>query len=112
MKMIGNVGNEPVTSAEGKKPFASFDVCTTKHYTKGEESVSEPHWHKVKCYGKLAEIAAKHISKGTRVFVDGEVLNDPWTDKDGVIHKGYCILANKIIALDKKSDSPVAAEEK
>lgn len=106
--LIGNVGKDPVTAAEGKKPFAMFDLALSKQYTpKGENAkkVTETHWHKIVCYGNLAEIVAKLIHKGSRVLVSGELENTEWTDKEGQTHKGYRILANKVLLLDKKNDS-------
>lgn len=114
VKLIGYAGKDPVTAAEGKKPFAAFDICTTKRYTpKGKDAkpVAESHWHKVVCYGNLADIVAKLISKGAHILICGSLENTEWTDKDGQIHKGTRILANKLRLLDKKNETAVTAEE-
>lgn len=114
VQLIGYVGKEPNKSADGKKPFAAFDIGTTKRYTpKGEnaEPVEETHWHNIVCYGKLAEIAAKLISKGAHVLICGALENTEWTNKEnGEVRRGTRILANKILLLDKKNSPPAAAE--
>jgi single-strand DNA-binding protein len=114
VKLIGYAGKSPVTAAEGKKPFAAFDIGTTKRYTtKGDHAavVVETHWHKVICYGKLADIAHKLVGKGSHVLICGALENTEWTDKEGQIHKGTRILANKIRLLDKKDAAQVADSE-
>lgn len=116
VKIIGYVGKNPVTSAEGKKPFAAFDVGYTTRYTPKNGESSEPiektQWFEVVCYGKQAEFVAKHISKGSHVLIIGSLENNLWTDKDDKNHRDTRILTNrKPILLDRKSENHDVAEE-
>lgn len=39
-------------------------------------------WAQVNVWGHCAEPAAKMLSKGDRIFIDGSMVMDTWTDKD------------------------------
>ena len=114
IKMIGYVGKDPITSAEGKKPFAAFDIAITKRYTpkgEGAEPVEKTQWYNIACYGNLAQIAGSLISKGAHVLITGELDTTEWTNKEnGEVRQGVRIVANKILLLDKKNAAPATAE--
>ena len=40
-------------------------------------------WHKVAFFGRLAEIAAEYLSKGSQVYVEGKLRTRKWQDRDG-----------------------------
>ena len=106
VKLIGYVGKNPASSAENKRPFAAFDLATTKRYLpKGENAqvAVETHWHNIVCYEKLAEQAIKLVSKGSQLLICGSLETTEWTDKEGRVHKGSRILASKIVPLDRNN---------
>lgn len=110
--LVGNVGTELTTAAEGKKPFAMFNVAVNKHYTpkgKDAEKVTETHWHKVVCYKELAGLVVKLIGKGDRVLLIGELTTEEWKDKEGNMHRNHCIIAHNVILVPKKTSENVEA---
>ena len=80
MFICGRVGADPeVKTLASGSTKATFSVCTEKKYTnKAGEKVSDKTWHKVVCWGKLAEIAQNWIKKGDEVSVQGEMGNREW----------------------------------
>ena len=40
-------------------------------------------WHKVAFFGRLAEIAAEYLRKGSQVYVEGKLRTRKWQDRDG-----------------------------
>jgi single-stranded DNA-binding protein len=52
-------------------------------------------------FGKAAEILAKLISKGVRLFVSGKITYDKYKDKDGVERIGTKIVVQDFIVLTK-----------
>ncbi len=85
VQLIGNLGDKPeVKNTETGKKLVIFRVATNESYrnTKGEK-VTETQWHRVKAWGKLAEIAEKYLDKGREVAIEGKLINRGYTDKEG-----------------------------
>ena len=41
-------------------------------------------WHRLVFNGRLAEIAAQYLRKGSQIYVEGQLRTRKYTDKDGV----------------------------
>ena len=61
-------------------------------------------WINVTAFGKLAEVVAQYLSKGSQVFVQGKMKTEKYT-KDGIDRYSTKIIADKIQMLGKKSDT-------
>jgi len=102
--LIGNVADDPITSAEGKNPFAAINLITNKEYkTKSGEEVKESHSHRIIFYAHLAEIVNKYVKKGSRLFIESEIENNKWQDKDGSDRYTVQIVSKSLRFLDTKS---------
>ncbi|HET8700005.1 MAG TPA: single-stranded DNA-binding protein, partial [Gammaproteobacteria bacterium] len=51
-----------------------------KDKTTGEQQ-ERTEWHSVAMFGKLAEIAAEYLRKGSQVYVEGKLRTRKWQDK-------------------------------
>jgi single-strand DNA-binding protein len=40
-------------------------------------------WHSIALFGRLGEIAAEYLRKGSQVFVEGKLRTRKWQDKQG-----------------------------
>src|SRR5260221_2415488 len=40
-------------------------------------------WHSIAFFGRLGEIAAEYLRKGSQVFVEGKLRTRKWQDKQG-----------------------------
>lgn len=107
VQLIGNLGNAPeVKELEGGKKLAKFRVATNESYRNAEgEKISETTWHSVVAWGKVAEIAEKYLKVGSEVAIEGKLVNNNYTDKEGVKKYEIEIHINEILMLD---DKPVA----
>lgn len=87
VQIIGNLGADPETrySAAGKA-VTSIRVATTEKWKDKEtgEAKEATEWHRIKFFGRLAEIAGEYLKKGRMVYVEGRLKTDKYTDKDGV----------------------------
>ncbi|MEO6948573.1 MAG: single-stranded DNA-binding protein, partial [Ginsengibacter sp.] len=54
----------------------------TYYNVKGEK-VTETQWHNLIAWGKVAEIVEKYLNKGSEVAIEGKLMNNNYTDKDG-----------------------------
>lgn len=84
--LIGNVGDEP-----DARRFPSGDAVTTIRLATSESWVDKAsgerkertEWHRVVLTGKLGEIAAEYVRKGSKVYVEGSIRSNTYK-KDGV----------------------------
>ena len=85
VQLIGNLGSTPeVKTFESGKKVANFRIATTEIYRNAKgEKVKDTQWHNLVMWGKLAEIAEKHLTVGKEVAVEGKLVNRQYTDKDG-----------------------------
>lgn len=85
VQLIGNLGNAPeVKTFESGKKVANFRIATSEIYRNAKgERVKETQWHNLVMWGKLAEIAEKHLAVGKEVAVEGKLVNRQYTDKEG-----------------------------
>lgn len=104
VQIIGNLGNDPeVRYAQSGSAIATISVATTEKWKdKDGNSQERTEWHRVKFFGKLAEIVEKYLSKGSKVYVEGSLRTEKYTDKEGVEKYTTDIIANEMKMLDGK----------
>ncbi len=56
-------------------------------------------------FGRLAEIAAEYLRKGSQVYIEGKLQTDKWQDKDGNDRYTTKIIANQMQMLGGKMAS-------
>jgi len=84
----GYLGQDPeVRYFESGNVVAKLSVAVT-NYKK------ETTWWTAECWGKGAEAAANHLTKGTFVIVQGEGSFDVWNDKQSGEAKGKPVVKN------------------
>ena len=85
--LVGNLGRDPET-----RTFPSGDqICnvtlatTDKWKDKQSGEMREAtEWHRLVFNGRLAEIAAQYLRKGSQIYVEGQIRTRKYQDKDGV----------------------------
>ena len=83
--LIGNLGADPeLRYTQSGAPVASFRVATTERW-KGQDGQmqEQTEWHNIVAWRRLAEICGEYLSKGSRVYIEGELQTRKWKDKDG-----------------------------
>ncbi len=105
VQLIGNLGNSPeVKTFESGKKKASFRMATTEVYRNAKgEKVKETTWHNLIVWGKLADIAEKHLTAGKEVAIEGKLINRSYDDKDGTKKYITEIQVNELLLLGVKT---------
>ncbi len=84
--LIGNLGKDPETRyAPSGDAICNLTLATTetwKDKTSGERREATE-WHRVVFFGRVAEVAAQYLRKGSQVYVEGRLQTRKWQDKDG-----------------------------
>jgi single-strand DNA-binding protein len=84
--LIGNLGANPeIKYASNSTAIANLSIATSESWIdkKTNERVVKTEWHRVCIFGKLAEIAEKSLSKGSKVYIEGKLQTRKWQDKNG-----------------------------
>jgi len=110
--LLGNLGNNPeLKYTPSGSPVATFSIATNESYKDKEgKLVEKAEWHRIVCWNKTAEIAAKYLHKGDKVLVQGKIQTRSWDAQDG---KRYIteIVASRIeFTGSKKQDASEPAE--
>jgi single-strand DNA-binding protein len=84
--LVGNLGRDPETrySADGAA-MTNVSLATTSQWkdkATGEKR-EETEWHRLSFFGRVAEIAAEYLRKGSQIYVEGRLRTRKWTDKEG-----------------------------
>ena len=100
--IIGHVGREPeMRYTPSGRPVTSFSVAVRRTWTSAEgERREETEWFNVVAWSNLAEICKTHLSKGSRVYVEGRLQTRGWEDDSGKKHFRTEVVANEMILLD------------
>ena len=101
--IIGRLTKDPVVRyLPSGTQVAEFVLAYNRRYMVGEEWKEESHFFDVKAYGKLAENLGVRISKGYTVVVEGRLVQDRWTDKEGNVQSrvGVCFVNSTSTSLN------------
>jgi len=83
--LIGRLTRNPETkSLPSGQPVTSFGMATDRYYydkSGGRQQKTE--FHNIVIFGKLAEIAAQYLLKGSLVYIEGRIQNRTWKDPAG-----------------------------
>lgn len=95
--IVGTLGADPETryTASGSA-ITSMRLATNESWTDKQtgQKQERTEWHRVKMFGRLAEIAAEYLKKGKQVYIEGSLRTDKYTDKDGIERYSTDIIAN------------------
>jgi single-strand DNA-binding protein len=112
MTVIGNLGTDPeMRYTPNGRAVTSFRIAVTLSYTGADgERQSDTEWFSVVAWNQLAELCNQYLSKGRKAYVDGRLRSNTWTGQDGQTRHTNEIVADRVVFLDRPSESPISAE--
>ncbi len=95
--LIGNVGDDPKTSyTQGGTTVTKISLATTSKRKDRDGNQREfTEWHRVTFFGRLGDIAAEYLRKGSAVAVQGSIRYSE-SEKDGVKRYYTEIIADRM----------------
>ena len=104
--LIGNIGNDPETKfTQGGMCVCTISLATTSVRKDRDGNAQErTEWHRVKLFGKLGEIAAEYLRKGSQVYIEGSIRYDKFTGQDGVEKYFTDIIADEMQMLGGRGE--------
>lgn len=82
--IVGNLGNDPDVSASSGG-VTKISIATSEKWKDKQtgEQRERTEWHRVIAFGRLGEIMAEYLRKGSQVYIEGKLQTNKWQDKDG-----------------------------
>lgn len=83
--LVGNLGQDPESrQTQSGSTVTSLRIATNERRKNAQgEWADHTEWHRVVCFGRTAENAAKYLSRGRKVYVEGKLRTSKWQDKEG-----------------------------
>ncbi len=105
--IIGNLTRDPeLRNTASGQSVASFSVATNLIWTdQSGQKQKKTEFHNIVAWRKLAEICAKYLHKGSKIYVEGRLQTTDWTGQDGVKRYRTEIVMENMIMLDSKGAS-------
>jgi single-strand DNA-binding protein len=97
--LIGNLGADPETRAmPSGSQVANLRIATSESWRDKQtgEQQERTEWHRVAMFGRLAEIAAEYLRKGSQVYIEGSLRTRKWQDKQGNERYSTEIIGNEM----------------
>jgi single-strand DNA-binding protein len=105
--LVGSLGQDPKTGETnsglkyGSFSLATSDSCKDK---KTGEKKTDTEWHNISCFGTTVN-ALQYIGKGSKIYLEGKIKSDEYTDKNtGEVKKTTKIICDKIDIIQGKNN--------
>lgn len=109
--LVGHLGKDPeIRYLDNNVSVASFPLATSENFNRDGKRVEQTEWHTVVLWRGLADVAAKYLTKGKLVYIEGRLRTRSYEDKEGIRRYSTEIVAENFTLLGRKSDfEPTAA---
>lgn len=83
--LMGYLATDPdLRTTQNGQAVTRFNLATNRDWVNSDgEKQESADFHKVIAWKKLGEICAKHLSKGSGVYLEGRLSNRKYKDKEG-----------------------------
>ena len=112
-QVIGNLTRDPeLKTTKSGQAVVTVGVATNRRWKDSSGNFHEDvEFHNIVCWGRLAEIVAQYLKKGSKAFFEGRLQTRNWEDDAGVKHYRTEIVAQDMIILghSKGSDAEMPA---
>jgi single-strand DNA-binding protein len=112
--LIGNLGDDPeVRYTSGGAAVANIRMATSESWKDREtgEQQERTEWHRVVFFGRLAEIVAEYLKKGSQIYIEGRLQTRKWQDKEGNDRYTTEIVANEMQMLGGRGGGATNREQ-
>lgn len=84
--LIGHLGADPETRVmPSGMTVANLRLATSENWKDKQsgETQERTEWHNIALFGRLGEVAAEYLRKGSQVYIEGRLRTRKWQDKEG-----------------------------
>ena len=85
--LIGNLGRDPeVRSTQDGNKIVQLSLATSESWTdkRSGEKRERTEWHRIVVFNdQIADVAERYLTKGAKIYVEGQLQTRKWTDQSG-----------------------------
>lgn len=84
--LVGNACKDPETRyLPNGNAVTNFTLATNESWKDKQtgQQIERAEFHRIALFGRLAEIAAQYVRKGSLVYIEGKLHTRKWQDQDG-----------------------------
>ena len=103
--LVGNLGADPETRyTPSGMAITTIRIATSESWKDKQtgEQQEKTEWHRVKFFGRLAEIAGEYLKKGGQVYVEGKLRTEEY-EKDGIKRYSTDVIADEMQMLGSRA---------
>ena len=103
--LVGNLGQDPeVRFLPNGTAAANFTIATSESWKDKQtgEQKEKTEWHRLSCFGKLAEICGEYLKKGSKIYIEGRLQTRKWQNQQGQDQYTTEVLFDDMQMLDSK----------
>lgn len=104
--ILGNVTRDPeVRALPSGQQVTSFGIATNRFYTdQSGQKKQDVEFHNIVCFGKLADISSRYLTKGSLVLIEGRIKTRNWQNSAGVKQYRTEIVADSLQLGPRKTE--------
>jgi single-strand DNA-binding protein len=110
--LVGNLGADPETrSMPSGMTVTNIRIATSESWKDKASGAQQERteWHNIALFGRLGEISAEYLRKGSQVYVEGKLRTRKWQDKQGNDRFTTEIIADNMQMLGARAGGAPAA---
>ncbi|MCG8910980.1 single-stranded DNA-binding protein [Pseudomonas sp. DP-17] len=84
--LVGNIGADPeIRYMPNGNAVANVTLATSESWKDKQtgQQQERTEWHRVVFFGRLAEVVAEYVKKGSQIYVEGSMRTRKWQAQDG-----------------------------
>ena len=84
--IVGTLGKDPeIRYTANGGAVANISVATNEEWKDKQTGAKQTktEWHRLVCFGKLAEICQQYLKKGSQAYFEGSIETRKWQDQSG-----------------------------
>jgi len=103
--LLGNLGKDPeLRYMPNGIAVCNIRLATNETHRDAQGNVQKhTEWHNLVAFGRLAEICAQYLNKGSKVYVEGSLQTRSWQDQDGITRYATKIKIRDLVILDSRN---------
>ncbi len=111
INLIGRLGDTPESrTLPSGQTVTAFSLATNENYKdRSGNRVVRTEWHKVKAFGKAAEVLSQYLERGSKVAIVGTLRYSKWRDKFDQTRNTAEIIVQSFEFMDSRKGTPSSA---
>ncbi len=101
--LVGALGADPeIRFPQNGKAVCNFSIATTENHKDQNGKIKKvTEWHQIVSWGKVAEYCGEYLFKGSKVYIEGSLRTNSWTDTGGSKRSKTIILVREVQIIDR-----------